>query len=240
MIVVNDINSTYSPKIASVSTVTPGTGTSATPTGPQYPGFRSEEGPSAEAAPAPVATPAAGPEGERGFLITISGYAPTGGYPVVTDFSKELMARAPEKGTKPYYFVVPTAQPGGHPIKDSAAPAGGGGMGFGGAPVQFGGGGGGGATGAAASDRPWGNVKGPYWDVFVPDLVGLKPVTAPTGALGMGMGAPAPTIPELGAIDLVATRAGPVPSPKNIAGAYTFVLKVRVHIRNDVKPAAAK
>ena len=151
------------------------------------------------------------------------------------------MTRASDKGTKPYYFVVPKEQPGGHEIKGSAAPAGGG-MGFGGSPGGFGGGGGGGAAGAAASDRPWGNAKGPYWDVFVPDLVGLKPVAAPAGAIGLGgmggMGGTAPTIPELPPVDLVATRAGPVPTPKNIAGAWSFVVKVRVHIRNEVKPVA--
>ncbi len=232
-VVITDINAEYISRLTDRSLDDTAAG-GATPTPP--PG-------AAPAGPVDPNQKAPGQIGEsnHGFVITITGYAPPTQRPDgnVVLFRDNIMSRAPLDNTnRPYYF-----EPGEQNFKYSGRTIGAasGGMGF------SGGGFGAGSTPGTAQpgDRPWGNNKGPYWELFVTDITGQKaPATAPgTGGTGIqpGMipGSPGvPDVPVVGdvpALDLVATRNTNPPVPHPIAGMYTFTLKFKVHVKNDIK-----
>jgi hypothetical protein len=240
VIAITDITPEYSSELSKISieiqgaTAAPGGG------GPAGLGGGAAAGAAAAAAGAAAAKPGAAVTAtDHGFVVTISGYSrdakydAQNQYKTVSDFKSRLLARAPAappSDTRSYYYEI--GNPGGHLIKAAPTVSGvGGGGGYGGG---YGGGGvlvssgssGGGATG---SDKPWGNVKGPYWDLFFSDITGIQATT--TASINESGG----SMDASYALDLVATRAVKPVAPKAMAGAFTFVLKLKVFVKNDIK-----
>jgi type IV pilus assembly protein PilM len=187
--------------------------------------------PGAAPPPAPPAPkpgePAPPPDSPRGFLVTITGYttpsseagAPAGYTVVKSSFEDVLMAKAPHtnKNTKPYYFLPDEASFTGQTIMPPAVAA------APGAPT--------GVTG------PWGSAgtKGPFWDLFVPALAGVKaPPTPPAGTVGGG---------GLGGLNAGMTGVnrdlGPIDAysppdengPKMMYNAFQFTFTFKVHVK---------
>ena len=119
------------------------------------------------------------------------------------------MARAPKTGAKPYYFADGGSYTGEY-VKDTVV---------GNAP-------------SAAAAGPWGNSKGFFWEVFAPDVAGIKQEERvnPSGAPGELE----PQAPLTG-IDLFATHTPGTP-PITLRGAFMFTLKLKVYITD---PSAA-
>jgi hypothetical protein len=171
--------------------------------------------------PAGTVTPGvAAPTGEsdRGYLITITGYVtpPAGanatpGYTVVNNYMQGLLGRAKKEGTKPYYFKAGENE-SGFPVVQS---------------VQ----------GGAAGTSVWGGTKGtPFWDVFAPEITGIKMEEKP-GAVGGTMDVvPLQQLPQ---VDLFSPRnaSGEVPS---LVGAYIFTRQIKVYIKDAPATPAAK
>jgi type IV pilus assembly protein PilM len=239
-VVITDVQMEYSARLSERSLAETGQGGAMVPQPPAIPtGVTSPTGIDETAATQPVAGQVG--DSNRGYIVTILGYAPPGAQRAdynAREFQRFLDARAPEKNTnRPYYFEGFT--PSGRQIQSTGA--------VGGATGGFGGGfGGASASGTAQpGDRPWGNNKGPYWELFITDITGEKPpATAPgmPGAvgpgMGMGMGVPGvpdvPVVGEIRALDLVATRSVNPPQPRLMAGLYTFKLVFKVHVKNDI------
>lgn len=241
VIVLTDITSDYSNTLSSVVPAGAAGGAGAPPVA----------GVPAAGAPGAPGTPAASMVGEsdHGFYVTVSGYARTGDRKKIIDFLGTLLNRAPvppstqPNDTQPaasvaggsrLFYYEGKLEYGGHQI--IVAPMGGGGGfggGFGGGPPVAAGG------GAQAGDKPWGNVKGPFWDLFFIDLTGYKPPAPAPGAPGTpGMGAggdPNVNLDVPYPIDMVNPRQANPLVPRSMNGAYTFTFHFKIHIRNEIK-----
>jgi type IV pilus assembly protein PilM len=235
VIVLTDVISEYSPTLSSVKliedTAVPGAG------GMAGVGLGGVVTPTTPAAGGTAATQAVGQVGpsDHGFRITISGYAPSPGdslggpRKVVDDFQAALVARGNErtldKSDRPFYYESEARYTGNQVQAITGGAA-------------FGGGFGGGGAGAQATYKPWGGftgAKGPYWDSFFQDLTGYKPPSV-TPSPGM-MTAAQPETAYENPIDLFEVRKTLPPTssatPKGLAGAFYFSLRVKVHIQED-------
>jgi type IV pilus assembly protein PilM len=241
-VVITDLNAEYNAhltELGALTSATPAGGGAATPAPALQPGAATVLDETA------ATQPVTGQIGDsnHGFVITIMGYAPPtrerNDYNVLA-FQNLLAQRAPSTNTaKPYYFEKETMTYQGHPVLAPAT--------AGGAFGAFGGGGGGSTT-AQTGDRPWGNNKGPYWELFITDLTGVKaPTTAPGGMLPGGMMAPPGGMPsglpgaqdvavvgDILPLDLVATRMSSPPQPRPMTGMFTFTMKFKVHVRTQI------
>jgi type IV pilus assembly protein PilM len=209
-IVITKIDSEFRPDLnATAGTPAPTPGTAApTPPAPK-PG---------EAAPPP--------DSPRGFLVTITGYttppadpaAPAGYTVVKSSFEDVLMQKAPHdnKNNKPYYFLPSEASFTGQTIMPPAVAA---------TP---------GSTSSVAG--PWGGAgaKGPFWDLFVPSLAGVKapptpaPGTVGAGGLG-GLGAGMGVNRDMGPVD--AFTPPDDNGPKMMYNAFQFTFTFKVHVK---------
>jgi hypothetical protein len=71
--------------------------------------------------------------------------------------------------------------------------------------------------------------------MFFTDLTGYKPPATATGA-GLGAGLDQPVVFDVPyAIDLVAPRATNSAMPKAMAGSFTFTMKFKVFVKNEIK-----
>jgi type IV pilus assembly protein PilM len=198
--------------------------------------FRSDVNGAAGASAAAPAAPAAAPAGKpgeaapppdspRGFVVTITGYTTPppegttyeGDMVVKNKFEDVLMARAPHtnENKKPYYFVPGEATFTGSTILPPAPGA---------------------ASGTATLATPvWSSAHGPFWDVVVPPLAGIKPA-APVVAPGAGGGpvsgfaaGMAPAARELGPIDPFS--APDENGPKMLYNSFQFTFTFKVHVK---------
>ncbi len=174
----------------------------------------------------PIDTRLEGPS-DHGFIVTIKGYT-SGNNGAIFAYRKALEQMRPipapnavdKPGDAPYYFSA--FNYGGGAI---AAP-------------------GRGAAAAPASMIWGGAAKGPFWEIFVQDITGLKPPADPNnpgaGGMGGGLGAMGGmggggqlAVGELPyPMDLAAPRA-PGATARNMAGGtyYTFTLYFKVHVK---------
>jgi len=199
---------------------------------------------------------------DHGFIVSIRGYATTGKWQSVNNpqptpkdpndgFLQVLMKKspvppeaAPDKPApppaKPYYFSSPW-QGGGQMGKNQV------GMGALGATPQ-------------REAGPWGNIRGPYWEMFVSEITGIKPPAPsatpaaaaglggaggfvdPRSRMGMGQMLPDPSV-QIGEIpfpiDLASPKtpagprpnmAAPIPTANN-QGYYLFKVMFKVHVQ---------
>jgi hypothetical protein len=197
--------------------------------------FRSDVNAAAGAAAAAPAAPAPAPAGKpgeatpppdspRGFVVTITGYTTPppegttyeGDMVVKNKFEDVLMARAPHtnENKKPYYFVPGEATFTGSTILPPGPGA---------------------APGTAAPAPVWTSARGPFWDLVVPPMAGIKPA-APVVAPGAGGGpvsgfaagmAPAPR--ELGPIDPFSPPDEN--GPKMLYNSFQFTFTFKVHVK---------
>ena len=177
------------------------------------------------AAPGAAATQPAGGIGNHGFGITITGYTPLQStrlavYPptkLLGKYTDDLL-KTNEAQNKPYDFVFPAQ---GHYEFAAIKIAG---------PAAFGGGGGPAAGTSGTFNPPWGVSGGPFWDAFVPEMLGIKrvdSVPAPGGPFQPG--APGPN--ELGKIPGVDPDMPGDPKPGTLDGYTSFVIQVKVNIK---------
>jgi hypothetical protein len=175
--------------------------------------------------PAAVAAAPAAGESDMGFNVVITGYTPPGmGRALVVDYKKALLTAAPMSGKKPYYLVDSDKEMK-YDGADLTPPAG---------------------AGAAAVHGPWGGgTHGPFWDVFVPDMIGLKPAAAtPAGGPGFMPPGMVPGMIPGGQIDqfsdvdaMFRPLAGATTAPAaasgtpKITGAYMFTMMFKAHVR---------
>jgi hypothetical protein len=89
-------------------------------------------------------------------------------------------------------------------------------------------------------DKPWGNNKGPFWEMFVPDMIGVKLEAPPVPGGGVQNFGVVPALGDIEPLDLVATRANPK-DPKKVTmnNTFTFTFKFKAHIKDDFKDAPA-
>jgi len=185
---------------------------------------------------APVA-PVGANSADRGFLVTIRGYTPyqdpkLGGYsfvrnhfiqhlmdvaPKPVDTKPDPMKPAPAKAAvskagstndRPYFFEFEATPYTGWFIAPAA--------------------GGNGSTKA----MPWGTNKGPFWDAFVPPMMGItdQPEAADGGAFHItGGGGMAPTTVTNKPLD-------PDYPGREMYGYYQFVTTFKVYIKNNPTP----
>ena len=99
-------------------------------------------------------------------------------------------------------------------------------------------------AGTTNNDRPWGMIHGPYWVIFAPDLVNWRPPeTATPGMSGMPGGLPGGMGVTTGVeftdftfpVDLYTTRAKTPIQPASMNNAYSFTIRFKVHLKDDVK-----
>jgi type IV pilus assembly protein PilM len=230
--VITSMTSDYSNLLSSTSTTPSNQGAQG------QPGMATPAPAAAGATPQPAENQVG--ESDHGFLVFISGYTRVGGHGTVTKFSDVLMSKAPVINAVAATDTAPAAQGGRLFYYEGAKQSGGtiekvvtGGAGFGGfgaVPNNPGGG------SSLLNTKPWGNVKGKYWDFFYTDLTGYRPPPAavtPGGVVtadNQALDTPYP-------IDMVGTRLTDPPSPKRMDGVqfWSFTLGFRVHLRNEIK-----
>jgi hypothetical protein len=221
------------PGAAAAPVFVPGQGLA--PVAAPPPGVAVFQGGPPAAAPAAPATPAAPASGEpeHGFIVQVTGYIPNGGYETVTLFERALIARTSGQAgaVRPYIFSS-FKDPGItiHAPLPTAGTAFGAGGGFAPVPVNNGNNG----------DRPWGGAShGPYWSMFAPDLVNWHPQEAPQPGMVMGPGMVAAQATEFSdftfPVDLYTTRAKTPITPASMNGAWSFQLRFKMHLKDDVK-----
>ncbi|MEI8196463.1 MAG: type IV pilus assembly protein PilM, partial [Phycisphaerae bacterium] len=197
-----------------------------------------------------LSTPAAGANGEaRGFVLVIKGYTPYrgghggaetgGGRDLVRNYFLDLLARAPEKApkenAKAYYFLSDPGTSAGYTGSVLSTKAG---------------------AGGAAVVGPWSTGgKGPFWDAFGPELLGIKSAPGETsGAVGGGGAPPAwgggappgwggggmPGVMGGGGnnTELAAAANQPIdPDTKQVMdGYFIFTMPLRVVLRSPAAP----
>jgi hypothetical protein len=178
--------------------------------------------PTATPAPAPT-TPAAGAAGgpspgqpDRGFNIVITGYVEPSanpndvpGFTMVRNYQDRLLDIAPAPDKKPsdkaYYFV-----PVGYTGEPITAPQAG-------------------PSGTAGGTVIWGQAHGPFWDVFVSDVSGVKPEEH----VGQGGAIETTPVGNVGAVDLYAPLSPT--GPKMLYGGFNFTLKIKVYMKDASK-----
>lgn len=168
---------------------------------------------------------------DRGFIVTIRGYVPNKDEPtarsIIRDFLKRMKDNSPppanaEAPGKPYYYNVEPTDYTGSPIIVNIAPGTG--------------------TPSVSGRTPWGgNQAGPFWQYFVPDILGTRPVevmpmtggASPFGGMG-GQPLQQTTVPAPDAM-LIATSPQMVTKegkPANtLNGFLDFTITMKVHVR---------
>lgn len=194
-----------------------------------------------------LSTSGAGTSGDaRGFVLVLKGYTPYRGRPgaetgrdLVKNYFQDLLAKAPEKApkdsTKAFYFLGDSSTPAGYTGSILTVATG---------------------PGAAAVTGPWSaGGKGPYWEAFGPELLGLKITPGESPAAGGGFGGVPSPYPGMGGMppgmsggmpggfgggaDTLSSMASkPIdPDTKSVMdGYFIFTMPLRVVLRNP--PAA--
>ncbi len=232
-IIITGIISEYHGKLSDFTSTLASSGTTAAPVSTTVGQAQTPGG----AAPAAVGVVG---DSDHGFIIIVTGYAPSGQRETIKAYRDALLQLAPvpippkdkdapppPKG-KPYYFS--SAEYTGSPIPTGRGAAAPGGV------CGFAAGGMGAGTPSGPVKAPWGGgAHGPFWDIFVSDITGFKPQPAaqPGGAMGPGGGMDASgnggVVDFQYAPDLAAPKTPTGPRP--IGGAYQFTLLFKVHVK---------
>ena len=172
---------------------------------------------------APAAAGAAGKvygPSDRGFKVVIEGYTPhSQGRQLVVEYIKSLNKISPlskateEKPARPYYFDFSEATEVRYDGSYLRSPA----------------------SGSTSSiPKVWGNVHGPYWDAFIPEMLGLHAPTPGMPVVDVNFGASGKDIegPIDAMIQVVPPKDGkPGTGPTFMYGYDRFTLTFKVHVR---------
>jgi type IV pilus assembly protein PilM len=249
-IVIMDVRSDYKGKLSDWSTdkgaITSIGITTVTPTDAPI----EDPGMQPTPAPAPQDQPGAAQQAskvigdsDRGFIVSLTGYTNSGDWKTVETYRDKLMALSPvtpANPQRPYYFSSP-----GYLGRNYGTVTGTSGFGAIGTP-------------ATVERGPWGGNKGPYWEMFVQEITGIKPAPPLTpgqpgspqpGGFGGGFGgfnrggfaSPDMAQQQIGEItfpiDLTGekTPAGPRPDMRKSLtpnkGYYQFKMLFKVHVK---------